>query len=354
MLHQRSRFQPLSTHLFEPIRCRFLSLGAEMRRREFFAVIGGAAALPLVAQAQRMMPVIAYLGSMWPGPNDPREIAFRHGLKEVGYEEGRNVAIEYHSIEGQTADQLGALVADLVRRQVAVIYTSSTAAALAAKSVTSMLPIVFTGASDPVRVGLVSSLNKPESNITGVTLFSHLAGTKRLDLLRDVVADAAPAAILVNPNNPSTEVEIESVQSAAKALGMRIVVVHASSRSDIDAAFASILQRNVRALIVAGDPLISSERKRIIAFAAQNAIPAIYSFRDYAVDGGLMSYGSSFVAVSLQAGTYVGRILRGTKPADLPVVLPTKFELVINRKTAHTLGIEIPAKLLALADEVID
>ena len=327
-----------------------------MRRRDFINVLSGTvAAWPLAASAQQpAMPVVGYLSSGTSVGFAPFLGAFRQGLSETGYVEGRNVAFQYRWSEGQE-DRLGALAADLVSRQVAVIVaTGGLHPAVVAKAATSTIPIVFTGGGDPVKYGLVASLAHPGGNATGAINFSPVVTAKRLELLRELLPTERKIAVLLNPADPNNEAVLREVQDAARAIGQAIHVVNASSERDFDAAFAEIAQHQASALFVIADPLYTSRRARLVALAAQNAIPASYAFRDFPLAGGLMSYGADLLDVHRHAGVYTGRILRGAKPADLPVLQPTKFNLVINRKTANSLGLEIPPKILALADEVIE
>jgi putative ABC transport system substrate-binding protein len=318
-----------------------------MRRREFVSLFGGAAAWPVAARAQQpMMPVVGFL------PSRPHFMtAFRQGLKEAGFVEGQNVAIEYRSAEDQTRVPL--LVADLLRRQVALIV-GNTPSALAAKAATATVPIVFTTGGDPVRDGLVASLNQPGGNVTGVSFISVELGAKQLGLLRELRPGAARIAMLVDPKWPLTQPFVSQVRVAASAMGQQIEVLDASSDREIETAFTTLVQRGAGALHVGLGTFLESERERIVALAARYRIPAIYVLRDYVAAGGLMSYGANTTDAHRQAGIYAGRILKGEKPGDLPVMLPTKFEFVINVKTAKALGLEIPDKLLALADEVIE
>jgi putative ABC transport system substrate-binding protein len=328
-----------------------------MRRREFITLLGGAAATwPLAARAQQAaMPVVGFLHSGSPEPNAKRVVGFRNGLSEAGFVEGQNVAIEYRWAAGQNA-RLPGLAADLIRRRVAVIATpASTAAALVAKASTTKIPIVFAVASDPVALGLVSSLNRPGSNVTGVTSMNGELAPKRLGLLRELVPQAARFTALVNPSNSAlSEAFTKDLQAGAATLGLQVEILHASTEGEIDAALASLPQQPGTVLLVSTDAFFFIRRVQIATLAARQALPAIYDSRDYAQAGGLMSYGTSLTDVYRQAGVYTSRILKGEKPADLPIQRATKFELVINLKTANALGLTIPPTLLALADEVIE
>jgi putative tryptophan/tyrosine transport system substrate-binding protein len=324
-----------------------------MNRRELLLLLAGAmvAARTLRAQ-QRPMPVIGYLSFASPGPFAPLLAALRQGLSETGYVEGQNVAIEYRWAEGHY-DRLPALAADLVGRKVDVIAASGPPSALAAKSATSMIPIVFSS-GDPIGEGLVISLARPAANLTGVSLFTAELMPKRLELLSELVPQAKAIALLVNPNNPNTEPMIRDVQEAARAKGVQLPILKASTVDEIDTAFASLIQLHVGGLVVGTDPFFNNRREQLVALAARHAVPAIYEWREFAVAGGLISYGSSLAAAYRQVGIYAGRILKGAKPADLPVEQPSRFELVVNLKTADALGLKVPPSILARADEVIE
>ncbi|HEY7299432.1 MAG TPA: ABC transporter substrate-binding protein, partial [Xanthobacteraceae bacterium] len=317
-----------------------------MKRRDFITLLGGAAAWPLAARAEQAgMPVIGFLRSATLADVPHWVTAFRQGLKDAGFVEGRNVTIEYRSADNQP-DRLPALVTDLIRQPVAVIV-GNTPAALAAKAVTTTVPIVFAGGGDPVREGLVASLNRPGGNVTGVSYFAAVLGAKRLELLRQVVPTATTIAMLVNPNTSLTEAERSDVQTAAQAIGQQLEIFDVSSGRDIETAFATFVQHGAGALLVGTGGFLNSERKRIVALADRYALPASYSQREGVVTGGLMSYGTSITNAYRQAGTYAGQILKGEKPGDLPVIQSTKFEFIINLRTAKALGLNIPDKLLA-------
>ena len=327
-----------------------------MKRRAFITLLGGAAAAwPLAARAQQpAMPVIGFLSGASLGALPDQIDAFRHGLKESGYVEGQNVTIDYRKAEGRY-DRFAELAADLVRGQVAVIVVGGGGqASLAVKAATSSIPIVFTIGNDPVQAGLVASLSRPGGNVTGVTMFSSSLEPKRLELLRELVPSATVIAVLMNPTFPDSPIQLKDLQAAARAMGQQIVILNASSESEIEAAFATVARERIGALLVGSDPFFNSKRREIVALAARHAVPAIYQWRDHATIGGLMSYGTSLADAYRQVGIYVGRILKGEKPADLPVVQSTKVELVINLKTAKTLGLTFPVPLLGRADEVIE
>jgi putative ABC transport system substrate-binding protein len=325
-----------------------------MRRREFIAVISGAVTWPLVAHAQQPMPVIGFLNAASPGPLRQQVAAFLGGLKESGYVEGQNVAVEYRWAEGQY-DRLPALVADLVRQQVTVIVSGGGApAVLAAKAATTTIPIVFSLGADPIGLGLVASLNRPGGNITGVYQFTSGLEAKRLGLLHEMVPKATSVAVLINSNFADAENQLRDVQEAAARLGVQLVVLRANTESDFDAAFSTLVHQRAGALLVCGSPFFNIRREQLVVLAARHAVPAIFEWRDFAAAGGLMSYGTSLADAYHQVGVYAGQILRGTKPGDLPVVQSTKFELVINLSTAKALGIEVPPTLSARADEIIE
>jgi putative ABC transport system substrate-binding protein len=325
-----------------------------MRRREFITLIGGAAVWPLAAAAQQpAMPVIGLLHAGSPGPLAPSVTVFRQSLAEAGYVEGRNVAIEYHWAEGQY-DLLPAMAAELVRHQPAVIVASPATAALAAKAATATIPIVFNAAVDPVKLGIVASIARPGGNATGVNFFQSELGAKQLGLLRELLPTAARIGLLVNPTNQNFEDVTKDVTAAASTIGVQIDVVQASDSREIEAALATLSRNRGDALVVSGDALFYIRRIQLATLATRHAIPAVYTDRAFAEAGGLMSYGTSTAEGYRQLGVYVGRILKGDNPAELPVVQSTKFEFIINLPTARALGLTVPPTLLAHADEVIE
>jgi putative tryptophan/tyrosine transport system substrate-binding protein len=324
-----------------------------MRRRDVMTMLAGATAYPLLASAQqKAMPVIGFLSAVSAKPHAPFVAAFRLGLSDGGYVEGQNLEIEYRWAEGGY-DRLPALAADLVGRKVELIVAQSDQSALAAKNATSTTPIVFI-AGNPVGGGLVTSLARPSHNLTGVSLLTTELMPKRIALLSELAPEAHVIALLVNPNGPNAEHMIKDGQEAARAKGVQLPILKAGSEGDIDAAFAQLVQLQAGALVVAADTFFNSRRERIVALASRHSVPALYEWREFAEAGGLISYGTSLASVYRQAGIYAGKILKGVKPADLPVQQPTKFELVINLKTAQALGLAVPQSLLARADEVIE
>jgi putative ABC transport system substrate-binding protein len=328
--------------------------GAFMKRREFILALGGAATWPLAARAQQAaMPVIGFIGVTSYDGWKKYVIAFHRGLKEAGYVESQNVAVQYRWAEGQY-DRLPAMAAELVSRKVDVVVAVAPPAALAAKAATQTIPIAFFMGSDPVKLGLVASLNRPGGNITGVSALANAIGAKRLQLLREFVPDAAMSAMLVNPTNQNAEPDAREMLAAADTLGQPLIVVKASTDGDIDAAFASFPRQHVGTLLVNPDPFLLGLRDRIVALALHYRVATIFHTSEPVAAGGLMSNGASFSEAHRQVGLYTGRILKGEKPADLPIVQSTKFETVINLKTAKALGLTVPPTLLATADEVIE
>jgi putative ABC transport system substrate-binding protein len=326
-----------------------------MKRREFVSLLGGAAAWPLAARAQQAaMPVVGWISSRAASESAYLVAAFRQGLKETGYVEPQNVVVDFRWGDGYY-DRLNALATELVRRPVTVIVaTGGDPAAQAAKVATGTIPIVFVSGSDPVKVGLVASFNRPGGNVSGVHLLLLGMGAKRLGLLHELVPAANPIGVLTNPNFADAHTQLRDVENAAESLGSELLVLKASTELEIDAAFTNLAQQKIGAVLIASDPFFTTRRDQLAALASRHAIPAMFDLREYAAAGGLMSYGASLTDGYRQGGIYTGRILKGEKPADLPVLQPTKFELVINLKTAKALGLNIPDKLLALADEVIE
>jgi putative ABC transport system substrate-binding protein len=326
-----------------------------MNRREFISVLGGAAAAwPVAARAQQsVMPVVGFLSPGSPSALGHLAVAFRRGLNEAGYLEHRSVGIEYAWAEGQN-DRLRGLANELVRARVAVICAAGPPAALAAKAATSTIPIVFLSGEDPEKMGLVESFNRPGGNITGVAVVIETLGAKRLGLLREVIPAGTVIAVLLNPNEPTFAAQLQDVREAAQAVGQRIEILRASTEREIDAAFAAAAQLRAGAMLVGISFFYTIRREQLAALAAQASLPTIYGQREFTAAGGLMSYASDLADAYRQAGIYTGRVLKGEKPADLPVLQPTKFQLVINFKTAKALGVAIPDRLLALADEVIE
>jgi ABC-type uncharacterized transport system substrate-binding protein len=325
-----------------------------VRRREFITLLGGAVAWPLAVRAQQpAVPVIGYLSTISEATSAPQLAALRRGLHETGFEEGRNVAIEFRWAEGQF-QRLPSMAAELVRRPVTLILAQAPPAALAAKAATTTIPIVFVVGFDPVGSGLVASINSPGGNATGITMISPELGKKRLEMLREFVPKASLVAVLTNPISPDAILEISSVQASARALKLELTIFNASTPSEFDAAFVAMAQRKPDALLIATDPFFFTQREDLAARAAQLRIPAIYPFREYVTAGGLISYGTNIPSAYRQAGIYAGRILKGGQPAQLPVMQPTTFEIVVNLRTARTLGIEVPVMIHAQSNEVID
>jgi putative tryptophan/tyrosine transport system substrate-binding protein len=326
-----------------------------MKRREFVTLLGGAAAWPLVAHGQQpALPAIGYLDSARTDQSAPTTRAFLRGMSEAGFDAGRNVAIDYRTADGQY-DRLPGLAAELVRRNVAAIYAVGGGVVVqAAKAATETIPIVFSYGGDPVKDGLIASLNRPGRNVTGVTFFSNVLIAKRVGLLHDLLPNVTAFAVLMNPNNANYEQDLNEIVEAGRSLGLKLDIHRATNESEIDAAFLALAQSRAAALFVTADAYFFSRRTQITTLATRHGIPTDYSLRDYAEVGGLMSYGTDLADANRQAGDYVGRILKGEKPGNLPVVQPTKFELIINLTTAKALGLIVPPTLLAIADEVIE
>jgi putative tryptophan/tyrosine transport system substrate-binding protein len=326
-----------------------------MKRREFVTLLGGAAAWPLAARAQQQaMPVIGFLSSASPGPFAPFLAAFLSGLRDAGYFEGNNIAIEYRWAEGQY-DRLPAMAADLVQRRVAVIVASgANLPVVAAKAVTSTIPIVFTGPDEPVKNGLVDSLSRPGGNVTGAALFTSALESKQIEVLRTLVPGATTIAVLLNPNNPNFPNQVAGLDEVQSSSGTHLIVYKGGAPAEIDRAFAGMAGQHAGALLVGTDPYFVSVREQLAFLASRYKLPALYAFRDLVTAGGLICYGNSIEDNYRKSASYVARILKGEKPTDLPILQPTKFDLVINLKTAKALGVQIPDKLLALADEVIE
>jgi ABC-type uncharacterized transport system substrate-binding protein len=324
-----------------------------MRRREFILMLGGAAAWPLRASAQQAMPVIGFVRSTTEAESAELVAALRQGLREADYVEGRDIAVEYRWADGRN-ERVPSLVDQLVRRPVKVLIAANNVVTVSAKAATSTIPIVFISGDDPVKLGFVPSLARPGGNITGVSFYSGTLAGKQMELLQKLVPKAKAVGMLVNPNSPAAESQVNDAQAAAHALGLEIHVVRAASQLDFEKAFASFSQQRVDALIFGGDALFTGLRADLVALAMRHALPSIYVTRPFVASGGLISYGTSIADAYRQAGVYVGRILKGAKPADTPVMLPTKFELIINLKAAKALDLTVPPSLLATADEVIE
>jgi len=325
-----------------------------VRRREFITLLGGLAAWPLVARAQRSaIPLIGFLHGGSRGSYQHVVDAFQRGLKEAGFAAGQNVTVEYRWAEGRY-DRLPQLATDLVDRKVAVITTMGNAATFAAKAVTGTIPIIFSLGDDPVTLGLVASLNRPDSNMTGVSQLTSGTGSKRLEILHELVPTVVSVAVIANPNNPSSVTDVRDLEDAARALGVRLHVVNVTSEDEFDAAFTTIIKQGSGALLTGSDQVFTNRRDRLVALAARHLIPTIYHYREFVDAGGLISYGISIADAQRQTGVYTGRILKGEKLVDLPVMQSTKFEFVINLKAAKALGITVPASLLARADEAIE
>ena len=332
-----------------------------MRRREFIALLGGATTFPVAVLAQKPgAPVIGYLGAGSPSGLGELLTAFRSGLTEMGYTEGQNVRIEYRFAEGQYS-KLPTLAAELVQLQLTAIVTTggtrvalAAKAARAAKAATDKIPIIFSAGDDPVESGVISSLNRPGGNVTGATFITNVLEAKRLELLHELLPNVGVIALLVNPSNPTVKDQVQQTQNAADRLGIKLIVLNAANADEIDASFMAMLQKGAGAVLVASDAFFFSRRKQLIVLAARYAVPAIYQLREFTTDGGLMSYGTSVTEAYHQVGIYTGRVLNGEKPADLPVIQPSKFQLVINLRTAKALGVTVSNSMQLLADEVIE
>jgi putative ABC transport system substrate-binding protein len=344
---------PLSKHSLRPVRWSVLSLGASMRRRDFITALAGAAAIPLAARAQQL-PVIGFLSSRSPGESAALVLAFRNGLREAGFVEGQNLTIAFRWAEGRY-ERLPGLAAELVGLRVNVLFTAGgTPSAVAAKAATSSIPIVFSALADPVRSGVVTSLSRPGANITGMSVLSSALVGKRIELLKGVAPPNNAIGYLLNPHHPMAQADSNDAGTAARTLGLQLRVLEASTEDGLDAAYSNLVANRAGGLAVAADPFLDSRRDKIVALSARHGIIALYPFREYVAAGGLMSYGPSIADSYRQAGIYAGRILKGEKPADLPVMQPVKYDLVLNSKTAKIHGLQFPATLIALADEVIE
>jgi putative tryptophan/tyrosine transport system substrate-binding protein len=339
---------------FQPLRCRLLSLGADMQRREFITLLGGAMGWSLAARAEQpAMPLVGFLGSGSPESDAFRVAAIRRGLNESGYVEGRNVAFEYRWAEDHN-ERLPALAADLVRHEVAVIVLIGNTSVMAAKLATATIPIIFAIGGDPIKLGLVASLNRPGGNITGVSFLTDILVAKQFEVLHETVPKTALIGFLVSPTNPNAEPALKNVLAAAELVGQKMLIVQAHTDSELEAALATLAQQRAGALVVAADPFFTNRRDKLVEFAARQKIPTIYPLREFAVAGGLMSYGADITEAGYLVGLYAGRILKGEKPAELPVQQSTKVVLIVNLKTANALGLTVPPQIVARADEVIE
>jgi putative tryptophan/tyrosine transport system substrate-binding protein len=329
-------------------------LGGAMRRREFISLLGGLAAVPLTARAQQpAMPMVGYISGSSAAERAPLLRAFHQGLSEAGYFEGRNVKIEYRYAEGKY-DRMPAFAADLIHRGVTAIFAGDGPSALVAKAATTTIPIVFNSGGDVVQIGLVANLNRPGGNITGVNLIAGPLAAKQLEILHELVSKAKVVAFLINPENANAARDATTVQEAARLLGVRVIVMRSSTKNSFDDIFSSLIREKVGGLLVNADVFFTSERDNIVALSARHGIPTIYAWREFCEAGGLISYGPSLAGAYRQCGLYIGKVLSGTKPSELPVIQPTKFELVVNLKTAKTLGLTVPPTLVARADEAIE